>query len=464
MTEEQKLRYADYETPASRLIALAQRRPLRKEEFDRLQQLLACMRMICDTPYILDPACRASPKLDELENILAELLAEPEKKIIIFSEWERMLELVRELAQEIGVEFAWHTGSVPQDRRRVEIRRFKNDPACRLFLSTDSGSVGLNLQVASAVINMDLPWNPAKLEQRIARAWRKFQMRTVTVINLVCEDSIEHRIQHILVQKQGLADGVLDGRGDIDALEMPSGRAAMIERLAGLLQKPEPPPAPDPCRQFAAAIVKRLSDKVMLIERHRNDAGAETVLLVMDGTPADLDHERRLLGDATTVEIIEYSTWEAMARLQAAGLLKLSGTGEALHRSASLDRAAEPVPNAGRLRNLQAANEWLNQAERKLRMASLLADGGFLEEAAPSLAEAAWLGARSLAITADPALEPESVVKMQEVDVMELSGLRARLPPGNIADLASFGSVAHRPDQFQARRTAVQSLIVAARA
>jgi SNF2 family DNA or RNA helicase len=170
MTEEQKLRYADYETPASRLIALAQRRPLRKEEFDRLQQLLACMRMICDTPYILDPACRVSPKLDELENILAELLAEPEKKIIIFSEWERMLELVRELAQEIGVEFAWHTGSVPQDRRRVEIRRFKNDPACRLFLSTDSGSVGLNLQVASAVINMDLPWNPAKLQQRIGRA------------------------------------------------------------------------------------------------------------------------------------------------------------------------------------------------------------------------------------------------------------------------------------------------------
>ena len=106
-----------------------------------------------------------------------------------------MLELVRELAGELGVEFAWHTGSVPQDKRRIEIRRFKSDPACRLFLSTDSGSVGLNLQVASAVVNLDLPWNPAKLEQRIARAWRKYQTRAVTVINLVCEDSIEHRIQ-----------------------------------------------------------------------------------------------------------------------------------------------------------------------------------------------------------------------------------------------------------------------------
>src|SRR6185312_15148219 len=111
-----------------------------------------------------------------------------------FSEWERMLAMVRELAGEMGIEAAWHTGSVPQQRRRAEINRFKNDPACRLFLSTDSGSVGLNLQAASAVVNVDLPWNPAKLEQRIARAWRKGQVHAVSVINLVCEHSIEHGI------------------------------------------------------------------------------------------------------------------------------------------------------------------------------------------------------------------------------------------------------------------------------
>src|SRR5258708_23410725 len=173
-----------------------------------------------------------------------------------------MLELVRELAFELGVEFAWHTGSVPQDKRRVEIRRFKNDPACRLFLSTDSGSVGLNLQAASAVVNLDLPWNPARLEQRIARAWRKHQTRTVTVVNLVCEDSIEHRILHLLTQKQGLADGVLDGRGDIAALKMPSGRAAVVERMAGFLSaaaQPAPAPAPDPAPRLRAQIADPLS-------------------------------------------------------------------------------------------------------------------------------------------------------------------------------------------------------------
>src|SRR6516225_1155166 len=235
MAEEQRARYEDYYAPAKKLIAKAQKRPLTKEEFEILQKLLACMRMVCDTPAILDPTCRLSPKLEELEGVLSDLLEVPDRKVIVFSEWERMLTMVRELAGEMGVDAAWHTGSVPQQRRRAEINRFKHDPACRLFLSTDSGSVGLNLQVASAVVNVDLPWNPAKLEQRIARAWRKNQMRSVSVVNLVTEDSIEHNILHLLGRKQALADGVLDGAGDLAALRMPSGRAAFVERMEAMM-------------------------------------------------------------------------------------------------------------------------------------------------------------------------------------------------------------------------------------
>ncbi len=190
------------------------------------------MRMVCDTPAILDPSCRISPKLEELEGVLAE----PGRKVIVFSEWERMLDMARELAGEMGVECAWHTGSTPQLRHRAEIARFKHDPACRLFLSNDSGAVGLNLQIASAVVNVDLPWNPAKLEQHIAQAWRKNQMRAVSVVNLVTENSIEHGILHLLGHKQALADGVLDGAGDLGALKMPSGRAAMVERMQAIME------------------------------------------------------------------------------------------------------------------------------------------------------------------------------------------------------------------------------------
>lgn len=473
MTEEQRLRYADYETPASRLIALAQRRPLRKEEFDRLQQLLACMRMICDTPYILDPTCRVSPKLDELENVLAELLAEPDRKIIVFSEWERMLGLVRELASELGVEFAWHTGSVPQDKRRIEIRRFKSDPACRLFLSTDSGSVGLNLQVASAVVNMDLPWNPAKLEQRIARAWRKYQTRAVTVINLVCEDSIEHRIQHILVQKQGLADGVLDGRGDIEALKMPSGRAAMVERLAALLHKPEPVlPSPplDSGRRFATEIVGRLSDAVLLIERYRRDEGGETMVVVMEGAPAELNEERQRLAEAAaqigiaSIEIVGRSAWDAVRRLQSVGIVRLIEAGDVLHRSPVLDEATMPEDQAGRTRNRQVAMSWLDQAERKLRMATLLADGGFAEESLPSLGQVASLAIRGLAVVVDPHLEPTLAETIPEAELTELTAVRAHLPPGCIADLALIGGIGNGAIDIDASRAAAQGLLATARA
>ena len=234
MHKEQTLRYDEYEAKVARLAAMARKRPLRKEEMERLQQYLACMRMLCDTPYILDPDCRISPKLKELGNILQEIMEDGDHKIIIFSEWERMLQLVGEQTDEMGLGYAWHTGKVPQPQRRAEIRRFKNDPECCLFLSTDSGSLGLNLQVADVVINLDMPWNPAKLEQRIARAWRKHQKRSVQVINLVSEGTIEHRMLSLLEQKRALAEGVVDGKGDKE-MALPSGRAAFLERLDALM-------------------------------------------------------------------------------------------------------------------------------------------------------------------------------------------------------------------------------------
>ncbi|MGH9623083.1 MAG: DEAD/DEAH box helicase, partial [Bryobacteraceae bacterium] len=208
MADEQRARYEEFSARVARLVQTARRRPLSPDEFQRLQQHLACMRMLCDTPYILDQDCRVSPKLEELARIFDDQFADPDNKIIVFSEWTRMLELVRERVEATGIGYALHTGKVHQRRRRDELNRFKQDPACRLLLSSDSGATGLNLQAANVVINLDLPWNPARLEQRIARAWRKHQRRTVSVINLVCEDSIEHRILHLLEQKRTLAEGV----------------------------------------------------------------------------------------------------------------------------------------------------------------------------------------------------------------------------------------------------------------
>jgi len=193
------------------------------------------MRMICDTMYILDHEDRTSPKIEELERILEECLTSVETKVVLFSEWERMLELVRDRLRRMRIGYAWHTGSVPQRRRRSEIRVFKSDPKCRVFLSTDSGGVGLNLQNASVAINCDLPWNPAKLEQRIARAWRKNQTRSVTVINLIASGTIEQRMLSTLEEKKGLADGVLGRIGDLKAIKLKRGGQTFLSRLEQMI-------------------------------------------------------------------------------------------------------------------------------------------------------------------------------------------------------------------------------------
>lgn len=323
MAEDQAQRYGDYEYLARRLAAVAQRRPLTKEEFDRLQQYLACMRMICDTPAILDPDCRVCPKLEELEGVLFELLEEPARKIVIFSEWVKMLELVRELAGEMGVDCAWHTGDVPQLRRRAEIARFREDPQCRLFLSSDAGATGLNLQMASAVINLDLPWNPAKLEQRIARAWRKGQRQAVTVVNFVTENSIEHSILHLLSHKQTLADGVLDGTEDFSKIAMPSGRTALIERMQEALGGGE-------------IRIRSLPPEEALVEEMKTRHGeklvhaelrAQRLILVLEAEPSLIDAElARLASSTPQVEILDRTAWQMLQRLAATGLIGFTET------------------------------------------------------------------------------------------------------------------------------------------
>jgi superfamily II DNA or RNA helicase len=402
MADEQRRRYDEYSARAARLIQLARKRPLRPEEFERLQRYLACMRMICDTPAILDPTCRVSPKLEELERVLGDLIEEPSAKIIVFSEWERMLAMVRELAGEMGIDAAWHTGSVPQQRRRAEIVRFKNDPTCRLFLSTDSGSLGLNLQVASAVVNVDLPWNPARLEQRIARAWRKHQQRTVMVVNLVCEDSIEHGMVHLLGAKQALADGVLDGHGDLAALKMPSGRGAMIERIQALMQAGETAAvaalrAVPPEEAISEDLQQRHGARALLIEARQSGDGRVRVLTVLDldGRAVAAERKRlaRLPGAGPTIEVIDRATWLAIERLQASGVLQFAGgPSRVLHRAAGL---AEDNGGAARAR----AIEFRARAEREVRKAQVLTAGGFPEEAPALLAKAIGLaGAARLAL------------------------------------------------------------------
>ena len=392
MHKEQTLRYGEYESKAARLAAMARKRPLKKEEMEQLQRHLACMRMLCDTPYILDQDCRISPKLKELDNILQELTEDGDHKIIIFSEWERMLELVREQAEEMGLGYALHTGKIPQPKRRDEIRRFKNDPECRLFLSTDSGATGLNLQVANVVINLDMPWNPAKLEQRIARAWRKHQKRPVQVINLVSEHSIEHRMLSLLEQKRSLAEGVVDGKGK-NEMRLPSGRAAFLERLDALMttatKAPATPPG-DPIDRLRDAILSRWSHQLELMELH-GEGEQQTLLVVADRLDDTLKStltrqlQEQFPDQTPQLRLLDRNAFATIQQLIVAGVLNTNQeSARTLYRAPTTDRPKDD----GQSRRLTEARGQLAQGEHKWRMAKVLRDGGFEAEALVPMREA----------------------------------------------------------------------------
>jgi SNF2 family DNA or RNA helicase len=102
-------------------------------------------------------------------------------------------------------------------------------------ISTDAGGLGLNLQAADMVINVDLPWNPAKLEQRIGRAHRIGQKNAVNIINLVVEGTIEERGLEIIYQKQQLFAAMFDTDMDEINLVARSRVEEMRELVASLL-------------------------------------------------------------------------------------------------------------------------------------------------------------------------------------------------------------------------------------
>src|SRR5437016_4493479 len=375
LSAEQQGEYDEHEAVVARLAFIAKRRPLTQQESERLLRHLGMMRMVCDTNYILNPEHRACPKLAELEKILEECRDNLDVKVIVFSEWERMLELVRGLCGRLKLGFAWHTGSVPQKRRRAEINTFKSDPSCRLFLSTDSGAAGLNLQNASVVINCDLPWNPAKLEQRIARAWRKHQTRPVTVINLVSENTIEQRMLETLSNKQALADGVLDLKGNLSEIKFGSGRQAFLAKLQQLVtarpdgSRPEtreakPPLPADRPRGFAAAAHQRINGALLRCEERYPNDGPHSVLYLVVERDAPLWRER--LGSLheeyfgpgqcdplspVRLEVIDRATDEALQRLIEAGLVsRTSRAIRPLWPAEPAGAAAAPLSEADRAR------------------------------------------------------------------------------------------------------------------
>jgi len=242
-----------YEDQQAALARILQKNFLTDLDRKRILASIVNLRMVCDSLFLLDKQSRVSPKLVEFAELIAEIATE-DHKAVVFSQWETMILEVAKVLDSLGLGYAVLHGGLAGKERKEALERFKSDPVCRVFLSTDAGGTGLNLQTADTVVNLELPWNPAVLEQRIARVHRMGQSRPVRVVNFVTRGTIEERVLRTLEAKQGLFAGVFEGDADEIPFEavrssgfLDSMRALVNGEASGVRE----PPAEIPARVVA---------------------------------------------------------------------------------------------------------------------------------------------------------------------------------------------------------------------
>jgi superfamily II DNA or RNA helicase len=398
MTQAQRDLHDSALASASQIANLARRRPLTPGEQNRLMAALQQARMACDAVGLIDKEGTESPKIDELATLLDELCIQGGLKAVVFSQWQRMTELAERRLRALGLGCVRLHGGVPTTKRGELVDRFRDDDAVQVFISTDAGGSGLNLQNASVMVNLDVPWNPAVLEQRIARVHRLGQKESVQSILMVAADSYEERVLALVGGKRELFDNVVDpeAQGEVvgvsrklletlvedlaaapaDAANVPE--AAAKEAIDADATTAAPTgeavaAAPEPGALPAAGAAEGDTDHGSAIELHlqrtieriqaafgprieRVLGAGGGLLVVLDRVDAAADEAAQALSDPIPVAVIDPRTLASVQRL---------GTASPLGETRPLfDAGAQPAEAPGA--RLSA------QAREKLRAVAVL--------------------------------------------------------------------------------------------
>lgn len=204
--------------------------PQRGDEVQRRFQVLAALtrlRQLACHPALLDPNSPIpSSKLARVRELVADLRAEGHR-ILVFSQFVRHLQLVRDALEADGARCQWLDGSTPAPQRAAAIAAFQDGQGDVFLLSLKAGGTGINLTAASWVLHLDPWWNPAAEDQATDRAHRIGQDKPVTVVRLVSVGTIEEQVVRLHGEKRELAAAVLEGTD--------TARPASVEELVGLL-------------------------------------------------------------------------------------------------------------------------------------------------------------------------------------------------------------------------------------
>jgi hypothetical protein len=463
MTDPQWKAYEEFRSTVARLIATARRRPLTPKEHKVLLGALVKMRLICNALALHDPSLppkereKTSPKLQELAAILDDEVANNGHKAILFSQWTNMLHLTYPVLERLNLGHVTLSGDVPTPKRGALIERFFEDDDCKVFLSTDAGGVGLNLQAASLVLNLDLPWNPAVLDQRIARAHRHGQPHTVNVINLVAKDTIEERMLDTLAAKRDVFAGVFGSEEAPDAITFHDTGQSLMQKIDEMLGAPPaevkldlaPKVAPVPTlRSFADRMVAHFPGRIMLVRPAPQLPGAPSdgnILVVIDRAPAELRPQiEKLLAEhfgasegATIpgLHLMEQEGYQTLLALTGGALEPSEPEAEAdVYRAPSMPAPAAAREPDRQAKRRQKSREGLDTGNKRLQLARVVLQGGFPEEVMRPINQAlGWALTAHLALVKDRDPGPElPSPRLVQADLVE----NKRIDPSLAARLA----------------------------
>ncbi len=407
MTDAQLGIHDDAVHAAGVLAQIMKRRPLTPSEQNRMMAALQRARMACNAAGLVDKETEGSPKLDELETILDELCRMAGLKAVVFSQWEQMTAMVEQRVRRMGLGAVRLHGGVPTAKRGALIDRFRDDDAVQVFISTDAGGVGLNLQNAAVLVNLDIPWNPAVLDQRIARVHRLGQQQKVQAILLVAPASYEERVLELVQGKRHLFDNVVDPDATEDVVSVSKRLAEVLaadlaseqppeasggptpepepepepvaERMIEITEPPELVPAPsaaapspgggevtrlhEQVRDCVVGLQERFGTRIERILGQRRSTSTESaggLLVVLDRVDAQDDAAIDGLSDAVPVALIDRRTLASLSRLGAASPI---ADAEPVYEPSAPPPASTEHPLCRKSReNLQAARLLIQQA------------------------------------------------------------------------------------------------------
>ena len=464
MTDKQIELHDSAMSAAGSLGQIAKRRPLTPSEQNRLMAALQQARMACNAAGLVDKETEGSPKINELADILDEVCLQSGLKAVVFSQWELMTRMVEQRLRRMGIGFVRLHGGVPTAKRGELMDRFREDDSVQVFLSTDAGGVGLNLQSGSVLINLDVPWNPAVLEQRNGRVHRLGQTRKVQIITMVAGNSYEEHVLSLVKNKQHLFDNVIseDASEDVvgvskklletlleDMPNLKTGKAAEPDQDAEQAQIAAPDQPSEDYENGGRAGESKPDNGVeeaitRCIKELQNSFGAHIerilgtgggLLAVLDRVDAEADRiAAQLSSGPVPVAVIDLRTLNGLSRL---------GAGSPIETSRTYYDAAQNMDD-------NKASRLMTLAVEKFKAAQVLVEQKLVNPAVEILLSAQLAAASDRAGLENPVSPQEAgvwlygeampmgVLTQQEVDLITRAislGQCPSVPENLIADL-----------------------------